>query len=299
MAPELYQLDHSLFEFNPTPLDLVIPVLEKDLDVLPYVVNSARSKILHPIDEIYIVSPNNKLIREFCLHHSCKFIDEDTILPITKHDIDYTVPPGWKWEGITYDEPKNRSGWLFQQFIKLSGDHLCSNNYYLVLDSDTVFLQPHVFIFDNKEVLYCPDVKGTHRPIFKLLKLLLGHKAVAPVSLISHHMLFHSPKVRLLKEKIEKRFNKPWYQVILDHIDKTDIFSFSEFETYGNFLLKDFPHSIILADGKNSYMKQWEIDDIDKFDLDELSKKYKTMSFHSHSRKNSSILLDEYRPYPQ
>lgn len=70
---------------------------------------------------------------EFCRTKGCTFIDENTVLPITKKDIHYRSRT---WE---------RSGWLFQQLLKLNGDKLCTADYFLVIDADTVLITPTVF----------------------------------------------------------------------------------------------------------------------------------------------------------
>ena len=68
-------------------LDVLIPVVEKDLEVLPYAIDSARENIKHPIGEIIIVAPDSEKIKALCKIKGCQFVNEDSVLPITKKEI--------------------------------------------------------------------------------------------------------------------------------------------------------------------------------------------------------------------
>lgn len=105
-------------------------------------------------------------IKELCIRKGCKLIDENKVLPITKKDIHYRSK---KWE---------KSGWLFQQLLKLSGDSLGNSSLFSAIDADTVLIRPHVFRSGNKTVFYCrkwsqPEYFKTYR---KLLKKGAFHK---------------------------------------------------------------------------------------------------------------------------
>lgn len=131
---------------------------------------------------------------ELCRRKNCRFVDENTVLPITKKDIHYGTK---KWE---------RSGWLFQQLLKMSGDTLCSSDYFLVIDADTVLIRPHVFKAGNKTVFYCRN--WSQPEYFKTYRRLLGKKASAPTSFVTHYMLINKAKLAQLKEKFQRIINQ-------------------------------------------------------------------------------------------
>lgn len=114
-------------------IDVLIPAIEKDLATLPHVIDSLRRYVRHPISNIYIVSPNSSKIRNLCSRKNCIFVNETTVLPFTKKDIHYSSS---RW---------NRSGWLYQQLLKMNGDHICRESHFLVIDADTVLIRPHRF----------------------------------------------------------------------------------------------------------------------------------------------------------
>lgn len=65
--------------------------------------------------------------------HHLIFVDENEVLPITKKDINYICKDG-----------RDRSGWLFQQLLKLAGNiGTCEN--FITIDSDHILLKPHTF----------------------------------------------------------------------------------------------------------------------------------------------------------
>lgn len=86
-----------------TPLEVVIPCIERDIDILPLTINSVRKFLLHPIHRICIVSPQKSSVINLCKQLKCVFFDENSVLPIKLSDIgDYLV------------EGRDRRGWLFQ-----------------------------------------------------------------------------------------------------------------------------------------------------------------------------------------
>lgn len=210
-----------------TKIDIVIPTVRKDLEVLPYVVYGARKQIKHPISHIYIVAPSDVAIQAYCRKHDCVFVDETAILPITKADIDYTV------------NGTDRSGWLLQQLIKLSGDRLCEEEHYLVIDSDTVFIRPNRFERDGRIVFHTCD--EYHLPYFKTYEKLMGIKPVSTRSFCTHYMLFEKSKVAALKRHIEDKWHTDWYRAIVECVDRTDTSGFADYETYGNYVLSAYP----------------------------------------------------------
>lgn len=248
-----------------TKIDILIPAIEKDLGTLPYVIDAARKQVKHPIGDILIIAPRKKKILELCLKKGCKFVDEDTVLPITKKHINYRSK---KWE---------RSGWLFQQLLKLSGDTLCKNDFYLVMDADTVLIRPHIFRKGQKTVFYCRN--WTQDEYYKAYYKLLKRKAASRLSFVTHYMLFEKSKLKQLKNKIEANHHVSWHSAILKSINRTKQFGFSEFETYGNFLYSSFPQGLIQKQALNKSLNV-KAGEISQSRIKELSRKYRSISFH-------------------
>ncbi|TXK84817.1 DUF6492 family protein [Paenibacillus sp. N3.4] len=248
-----------------TQIDVLIPAIEKDLGTLPYVIDAVRKYVKHPIGQFLIVSPRSAKIMDMCKRKGCTFVDENKVLPITKKDIHY--------QSKTWD----RSGWLFQQLLKLNGDKLCRSKFYLVIDADTVLIRPHIFRANQKTLFYCRN--WSQEEYFKTYRKLLGRKKSSSSSFVTHYMLFEKSKLVKLKKAIEAKHQTSWYKAILRSMNKSRQFAFSEFETYGNFLHSAYPGQLILKKALNKGLHM-NVTQIPKSKVSQLAKSYRSISFH-------------------
>lgn len=58
------------------PIDVVIPIIAKDLHILPLCLEGVRHQVPHPIRQIYIVAPAQQEIIQFCEERQLVFVDE-------------------------------------------------------------------------------------------------------------------------------------------------------------------------------------------------------------------------------
>ncbi|QUL53147.1 hypothetical protein KDC22_22340 [Paenibacillus tritici] len=246
-------------------IDILIPAIEKDLATLPYVIDSLRRYVQHPISNIYIVSPNNSRIRQLCSRKSCVFVNETTVLPFTKKAIRYSST---RW---------NRSGWLYQQLLKMNGDHICREKYFLVVDADTVLIRPHRFRSGGKSIFYCRN--WSQPEYFRTYRKLLGAAASAPKSCVTHYMLFESAKLASLKRTIEARHGMSWHAAIIRSINKKRQFGFSEFETYANYVYSGNRTAVLLKNAKNKSLKI-PAGSLTQSQIQKYAGSYRSLSFH-------------------
>jgi len=243
-------------------IDVIIPTCSKDFRTLSMTIDSVRQNIKHPIGKIIIVAPKGD-IENFCNEKSLVFIDEDTVLPIKKSDIHYT-PNG-----------KDRSGWIFQQLLKLNSDTLTDKSHFLIVDSDTVFSRPQTFI-DNRGrmLLNCSD--EYHGAYFDTYKKLIPLNKRYKKSFVSHHMLFSVKYLQELKNVISSYTGKIWWKAILDNLDVFENSCFSEYETYGNYMY--FFHNDLI------YLRYWHNKAVLLKDFQNIKHKtrYKTISMHAY-----------------
>lgn len=213
-------------------LDIAICCIDKDLEILPFCIKSIKKQILHSIDNIFLIAPkDSKLIKNIAIEYNCKFIDESKIINLKKNEINYQV------NGI------DRSGWIFQQLLKLHVDTISKQEYIFVIDADTVLTKPKSLISNGKIIFDFSD--EYHKPYFKAYKKITGLKHNLPVSLVSHMKLFEKSKLIKLREHINKNNNENFIKSVLINLDHTEMSSFSEYETYGNFCLNSYDDIII------------------------------------------------------
>ncbi|MNB76994.1 hypothetical protein D3C75_236690 [compost metagenome] len=254
------------------PIDVLIPAIEKDLATLPFVIDSLRRYVRHPISHIYIVSPASSRIKALCARKNCIFVDETTVLPFTKRDIQYSSS---RW---------NRSGWLYQQLLKMNGDHICREAFFLVIDADTVLIRPHRFRTAGKTVFYCRD--WSQPEYFRTYRKLLGSAAPSPRSFVTHYMLFEKQKLAALKNGIEARHGLPWHAAIMRSINKRKQFGFSEYETYANYVYSHSRTSVLLRSANNKSLHS-PAASLNEKQIRKLARTYRSLSFHQ--RKGYSI----------
>lgn len=246
-------------------IDVLIPAIEKDLPTLPHVIRAARAQVRHPIGEIVIVAPRKDAIVSLCREHGWRFVDENTVLPLTKKDIHYRSA---RWE---------RSGWLFQQLLKLSGDKLCSADFFLVIDADTVLIRPHTFRSGGRTTFYTRS--WTQPEYLRMHERLMGRKAAAPRSLVTHYMLFEKAKLRDMKRDIEMRHGMSWHRAILTKLNRSQQFGFSEYETYGNYVYSRNPAAVRLRPALNRALHDG-VRSLTPERTRQLAAKHRSVSFH-------------------
>ncbi|THF84277.1 DUF6492 family protein [Cohnella fermenti] len=246
-------------------IDVLIPAIEKDLATLPHVIDSIRKHVRHPIGRIHLVSPDSRPLKSLAKAKGCAFVDERSLVSLKKSDIRYGTK---QWE---------RSGWLYQQLLKLSGDTVGKEAYVLVADADTVLIRPHRFLKGRRPIFYTRT--WSQPEYYRTYRKLLGREPTSPVSFVTHYMLFHKRTLAGLKKAIEKKHGTKWYEAILKCMDRKQPFAFSEFETYGNYVYSVAPGSCLLRSAKNKHVHR-AFGTLTGAELRTYSRKYRSLSFH-------------------
>lgn len=264
--------DIDFYNYLQTPeydtcIDVVIPTVSKDFKMLGMAVKSIRNNIMHKIDNIFIVAPKGE-IEKFCKNENCVFVDENTILPITKSDINY-APCG-----------QSRAGWLFQQLIKLYSDKISNKKYILISDSDTIYTQPQSFIHDDKVQFDCSNEYWD--PYFQTYKKLINLDKRVPLSFVAHHMLFDREVLETLRDEIECRCKNIWYNAIINSLDVNENSSFSEYETYANYYYFNNPDKVCFRYWYNTQSSYRIFSKIIK--KPKTLKQYKSISVHTYTK---------------
>lgn len=247
-------------------LDVIIPAVEKDLPALPHAIEGVRRNLMHPIRNVMVVAPESSTIQELCRQLHVDFVDEKTVAPVSKHDIQYVV------------DGKDRSGWLLQQLIKLNADRVAMTENFLVLDADTVLVKPQRLETGGRSVLLVSEEH--HRPYSTTYEKLFGYPPQSLLSFVCHYMIFNKQILMLLREAIQKRIEKPWARAIVESIDRNEASSFSEYETYGNFLREISPRKIVLRYSHNRRLAPMELGDISRYS--DKADRFVSLSFHRY-----------------
>lgn len=218
-------------KLNPAtePIDVVIPLVAKDLRIFPLCLEGIRHCVPHPVKDIYIVAPPQQEVIDFCKDNGLVFVDESSVFGFNPKEINLQIP---RSDGTLW----NRSGWFFQQLLKLSGE-VGTCRYYLCIDADHILIRPHVFLTDDRKTVFYMTYED-HQPIKDWLQRLMPDMPLASLSYVDHKMLFDKEQLEVLHEEITRRWGKPWLEALIDSYDRTlsTPSAFSEFELYGNFV---------------------------------------------------------------
>lgn len=199
-------------------------------------------------DNVYIITNKENFSSfESIVQEKIKLVDEDSVIEkitfeILKNDLESRIGKN------------DRTGWYFQQFLKIGFSKFCSQKeYYLIWDSDTILLNDLEF-FDCNGKTFITSKEEHHIPYFRTLKKLVGFDRACQYSFISEHLMIN---VEFMKELIGKiaslNSKKHWVFNVLDSIAEKDlsVAGFSEYETYGNYIHKYYQNEFVVRDLKS------------------------------------------------
>jgi hypothetical protein len=236
------------------PVDIIINAVDKDQDVLPLTIESVRTHVKHPIQNIYVVAPpNSQGIQAVADEHRCVFVDENSLFNFTPRDINYIVEPGI-----------DRSGWLFQQLAKLHGG-IGTEEYFVTIDADTLLITDRVFERRGYPIFFQRSVCNSG--YYKAYQKLFGYPHTSYFSFVTHMMCFRKSWLAEMKTELEQRHGIPWQEAILKLADPQEWSCFSEFVTYGNWVVAHkraytcAHHNVMLPRTALSQLKELEADD--------------------------------------
>lgn len=267
--------------------DLVIPVLLKDAEKV-FLNLDLFLENLECKSVVFIGNENVKKFVDERNNPKLKFVNESELL-----------------KGLSYDTihqlisnrigDHKRAGWYLQQFIKMSYSYICTDDYYMGWDSDTVPVRK-IKMFDGTRPYF--DMKTEyHKPYFETIYKLLGLKRVVNKSYISEHMVFNRSLMQELIKEIEQNKSIPgekFYEKIINSIDIKYLkkSGYAEFETYGVFVSNKYPDKYIFRDWYSLRRGAFYFTTplLDKRIIDWIAKDYHAISFEkSHIQTTKNI----------
>jgi len=219
------------------PVSIFIPVAPKDIKCISPTVNSLRKYFRHPVSEIIVCGKYEESLARECTELGVKFIDERDVQPIEKVDINYIC------KGI------DRSGWIYQQFLKINAINYCKSDHILIWDCDTEMLKPTVFEIEGKLIIeYSEEL---HTPYDICTNKLIGRSSGLKLGFTCHKILFSKDIVRAMMVEIEQRFQSPWYNAIVSCLDTREASSFSEYNVYSHYVIANYSDSVKIRHWSN------------------------------------------------
>jgi hypothetical protein len=191
--------------------------------------------------------------------------------------------------------PSARIGWYLQQFVKISAANGSVEESVLIWDADTVPLTSLHFIDDFGKIVF---YKGNehHDPYFSVIQKLLSLEKIVPFSFIAQCFPTKVSWVNEFCAEIERKYNKPWMDAILDVIEPYEASGFSEYETLGTYISHYHACDYVVTDrdwlrkGGKLYGSVSKLADKD---LAYLSNKYDFVSFESWDQNKQQSQLSK------
>jgi hypothetical protein len=230
----------------PAACDVFIPLHPKDGRVVEHCIRSLH-RHLRPRPARIVV-----LARELPAELRARL----TALGAEIHDEDRfgELPPRASLPDITC-RGIPRSGWYYQQFLKLEARRHSRTPTYAVVDADTVLLRP-LELVDAQGRYVFDRTAQFHVPYFGTFEKLLGWRPERQPSFIINYLAFDVALVdRLLAEIEAQAGGRRWWERIIDVIDRSEMSAFSEFETYGYWLARHHPQRFVGAARGNRHTK--------------------------------------------
>lgn len=236
-------------------IDVVIPCAEKDVATLNLCIKGIKENGI-AIRRIIVISKSP-------LTDEAEWFDEAKY-PFSKFDIAKIIYKS-EQEALRHRMEWDRIGWVLQQLLKLYAPLVIpdiSPNV-LVLDSDTIFLNPVHFLSDSNGSLFNTGGEW-HEPYFIHGAKLIPdfHRLYPEYSGIVHHMLLQKNVIEDLFQTIESTHGMEPWKAYCACIERSNLYyaPCSEYEIYFNYVLSHYSQSQIrkLKWDNISYLSQVE-----------------------------------------
>jgi hypothetical protein len=207
--------------------DAIVPFHPKDRPTVEMCCSYLRNNM--GIRRIFLITSENPHIPD------TTFINERELNDIISLD---DIRRRWEATGSRFS---NRSGWIYQQLLKLGADQWISDLHedYLICDSDIMFLNNPYGAVEQGKFPYNKAYTGEYNtPYRNNYNRLMKEQTESGFSFINHNMVFNKECIRELKQFIEQKNGMRWDLAIINALDFNSFSDFSEYDLYGNWMFK-------------------------------------------------------------
>lgn len=215
--------------------ELIIPVAKSDISTVIESVPYIKANLMPSRISIISNKEVQGIIESRYSGEEVYFVDENSMLP----DLNFAAVKDFMKE----HNAEKRTGWYFQQFLKMGYCFVATEDYYMSWDADTVPLK-EIKMFTDEGAPFFSIKKEYNEDYFDTIKKLLGCDKQIKDSFIAEHMMFNTEIMKELIQKIANNDNRnSWFINILLAVSKEALphAGFSEFETYGTYVVLNHP----------------------------------------------------------
>ncbi len=254
-------------------MDILIVASDADIPVLEYTIEDLTANMkpsgIKIVTNTGMVDAGIRSLLDEKAEGIIEWIDEDDLYP----GLTFAAVKDELTRIMGKEPRRNRTGWYFQQFLKMAYAFRVDEDAYFQMDADVLVLKPLPLTDGDRP---CFFVRKEHnRTYFETMRRLLGIDKQIDMSFISETMLFDTGIMKEMIGKIEDAKGSEgegFWRKILNAIDplKIDGSGFSEYETYGTYTVSNYPglysikHIPALRNGKrllgiapSAQVKEW------------------------------------------
>ncbi len=248
-------MDNSVHTDSNRTFTCIIPTLPNDYADVHERLYSVLDML--PVSRIVFTGPEDleAMIRENTgrsdIAERVEFINENDILPFSNVKKAYNTRLSEISAEFGKPDRASRSGWYYQQFLKMEYHRLCDDEYYMCWDADTIPLRK-TEMFSPAGIPYLDTKQEFQQSYFETLYNLFGINKLIKQSFICEHMLF---RTEYMSEMIAEIMSLPikgdtFYEKIFSSVNRP-FNGFSEFETYGSWVALRHPDAYRLRSWKS------------------------------------------------
>lgn len=261
----------SSFQLLDDPVDVVIVSHPKDKETIELCIDGIKENCSQ-VRRVIVVSSEP-------LTEKAEWFDERQY-PFSKEDVSLKIGKDNPIQAKEFFEHDHPVGWYYQQLLKLYAMFVIpdiSSNV-LVIDADTVFMNPVDFLNHSYGGLFCTsDEPAKQKYIDHAKRLLPSYRRIYPhVYSVCHHMLFQRAILERLFNTVEKIHGTPFWTAFCWCVDLEEGGA-SEYELYYNFSLS---RTLQVALRKLKWTNSSIIENMSQFK----SEGYHFVSFHTYMR---------------
>lgn len=259
---DLSQIQHPLGKLSTSSISVVIPCHPKDIAILSLTLEGLERNCLNPISEVIIVSPDELEIDKI-EKLSLRFINDRTVVSSEIIKI------------IKDNFPTSKFGWVFQQILKIrtATDFSQAENI-LIIDSDTILTKPTLFVEGHCQVLNIS--REYHRQYIKQYQDFSKTNFDLGLSFVTHYQLWQ-------RDILEKLWSSDRLVEWLLCADKSSESSVSEYQSYGSYLIQNYPQRFKFSQWGNAEVSRTLTDNLSYEGISGLFPGARSISIHSYS----------------
>lgn len=253
--------------------DIFLVCCDKDYNKIPYVLNSINENI-KGFEGIWLCTPSKLTTQELLDYNILKYKVHLT----TDREVLKTQPYRWKY----------RSNWIYQQFLKLF-QNVTTNDYYFVVDCDTIINKP-MELFESNKPIWRYGWEQNNPPYYKFNKVMFdferecGHTWLCDMGFYNKNYTIRNNGILKYYGYTIETFLEKTYQIINKMVYP------SEADIYMGYIYKHYPDAYVYKhiknkcdakEHKNPLDKVWENNEIEDHIYKMKNTDYDIISIHS------------------